>query len=241
MSTFQYVSDLHLEHYDDTNYSTLITPNKYNYLILAGDICPLLALPFKFLKWCQKNFKKTFYIPGNHEYWGLSIKKGDKLFNKLCQKFGIIGLNNQCYEGEDFRIIGSTLWSEIPEDVAKRIGKKADYKKIRNHKVSDTNNLHIKCRSFISNNLQKDKVNIVVTHHGPIRELCSAPKFRGQWSNVSYSSNCTDLVSQADYWIFGHTHFCINFWVDNCEVMSNCRGYRNEKTRYDKGKNFNID
>lgn len=241
MSIFQYVSDLHLEKHSKINYSKLVTPNKNNYLILAGDICPLFILPLDFLEWCRDNFKKTFYIPGNHEYWGISIESGKKLFKAICKTCGVIGLDNQYYEGEDFRILGCTLWTHIPDNFKKDIQNKiSDYKHIKGHIPENTNKMHNDCVNFVNNNLSKTKKNIVVSHHGPVRELCSAPQYRGQWSNISYSADCIHLVGKCDFWVFGHTHYNVNFWVDNCEVLSNCRGYKDEKVGYIKDKSFRV-
>ncbi len=241
MSTFQYVSDLHLETNNNLKYSELISPNNNNYLILAGDICPLYILPLDFLEWCSKNFKKVFYIPGNHEYWGITIEVGNKLFKKICDACGVIGLNNQYYDGDDFRILGTTMWTQIPLNLTHTIENKiSDYKYISNHCVTNTNKMHKESINFISNQLSKNKKNIVVTHHGPVREICSAPKYRGQITNVSYSADCIDLVGKCDFWIFGHTHYCINFFVNKCQVSSNCKGNENEKTGYIKDKEFFI-
>lgn len=226
----QYISDLHLEHGIPHDFTHIVTPNINNYLVLAGDICPVILNIDSFLTWCSKNFKKVLYIPGNHEYWGTSIENGKTLFKEICYKNGVVPLDNSVFETENFRIIGSTLWGKIPKDLYNVVRKKiSDYKKIENYNVDKCNQLHNEAVDFIKRNLKNDKINIVATHHGPIREVTSAPKYRGTITNCSYSSDSTHLVEKADYWIFGHTHYCVNYQYGKCKVVSNCRGYPKEK------------
>ena len=62
----QVYSDLHIELW---NKIPEITP-RAKYLFLAGDVCHINhPLFFPFLDYCSKNWTKTFYIPGNHEYY----------------------------------------------------------------------------------------------------------------------------------------------------------------------------
>ena len=71
----QVYSDIHIELWNKIPE----IPVKAKYLFLAGDICNLNhSLFFPFLDYCSKNWEKTFYIPGNHEY---HIKK--KNYNEL--------------------------------------------------------------------------------------------------------------------------------------------------------------
>lgn len=229
MENVQYISDLHLE-YGMDNFTDIIVPNPNNYLILAGDISPVIFNIDPFLTWCSKNFKKVLYVPGNHEYWGTGIEKGKEIFKQICHQNDVIPLDNDVYETDNFRIIGSTLWGKIPENLRDIVYEKiSDYQKIENYNVSKCNKLHSEADQFINKNLKNDKINIVATHHGPIREITSAPKYRGTITNCSYSSDSTHLVERADYWIFGHTHYCVNYQYGKCKVVSNCKGYPKEK------------
>jgi Calcineurin-like phosphoesterase len=70
--TFQLLSDLHLEFYP--NFESQILPllkSKAEHLILAGDICEAKNYQrFEwFFGWCSRNFTKTFYVLGNHEFY----------------------------------------------------------------------------------------------------------------------------------------------------------------------------
>lgn len=62
----QIYSDIHIELY---NSYPKIEP-LCDYLFLAGDINIKTKKTFiEFFDYCSKNWKKTFYILGNHEYW----------------------------------------------------------------------------------------------------------------------------------------------------------------------------
>ena len=74
----QYCSDLHLE-FPENNFFLKQNPLKIegDILILAGDI-----LLFKdinkyeyFFNFISENFKYTYWIPGNHEYYYSNISK----------------------------------------------------------------------------------------------------------------------------------------------------------------------
>ena len=116
---FQLLSDIHLELVGDVRVIKAMAP----YLFLAGDITNVNHKSFsKFFKYCNDNWIKTFYIPGNHEYYSKSntiheIKnKMNKYFedNKLNN---IVFMDNNTYEIEpNIFIIGSTFWTPAPND-----------------------------------------------------------------------------------------------------------------------------
>jgi hypothetical protein len=69
---FQYVSDIHLETYQNTSkvlFKTILKPSA-PYLALCGDIgYPGAQLYKPFLEYCSKHFEHVFYIAGNHEFY----------------------------------------------------------------------------------------------------------------------------------------------------------------------------
>ena len=67
----QYCSDLHLELEKNSKYlkNNPLSVNG-DILILAGDIIPLHDKFFNdsFFKFISDNYKKVFWVPGNHEF-----------------------------------------------------------------------------------------------------------------------------------------------------------------------------
>lgn len=69
----QYASDLHLEFRANSDY-VLLNPLEVagEVLVLAGDITLFGRNKYMnspFFDWCSENYKQTFIIPGNHEYY----------------------------------------------------------------------------------------------------------------------------------------------------------------------------
>ena len=116
----RYLSDLHLE---------FINPNKIDQFIeqipsgldeiciLAGDI----GNPYEdnydlFMNFISKNFKKSFVIAGNHEYYNkLKDMNETRLFliDYFTQFDNITFLDNSFEDYEGYCFIGTTLWSRI--------------------------------------------------------------------------------------------------------------------------------
>ena len=97
--TFQYCSDIHLELLQESNNNKLlrfieqrINPSA-DYLILAGDIGQAHRPNYKFLlSWCSSNFKKTFIVAGNHEYYTTNrhcytMSEVDQQLKEVCDQF----------------------------------------------------------------------------------------------------------------------------------------------------------
>ncbi len=143
---FQFVSDVHLE-IDPVSRLTEFMKPCAPYLVLAGDIC---AYSMKdrlrtFLEYCSANWKRVFYVAGNHEYYNKSShelrfiasqdpvrgKPKDMLdiemwLRETCGNFANVTFlqKDKVYlQEESTYILGCTLWSFIkPEqyELAKR-------------------------------------------------------------------------------------------------------------------------
>ncbi|KAJ6242715.1 ser/thr protein phosphatase superfamily [Anaeramoeba flamelloides] len=153
LNTFklQIASDLHLEMYHNPEVlqkrlSKMLTPSA-DFLALLGDIGdPLLSSYELFLKTISPKFQHIFVVAGNHEYYRNStIYNIPKTFEstndhleQICsniQTKNVTFLNQNIIDivtkTKKIRVLGTTLWSEIPTSVESTVQKRMnDYRKI---------------------------------------------------------------------------------------------------------------
>lgn len=239
MATFQYASDLHIEHHPQSTFkfwSNILTPVA-PHLILNGDIVAASS-PKQveaFLKWCKLNWDEVIYIPGNHEYYNTSILDGDLVLGEICQRLGVHYLNRKSVMIDGVLIIGCTLWSRIPpQDVTMVSEMLNDFHLIKDHTVEKHNMMHQFDLVFIHgelNRMERESPNtpvIVATHHCPNQDLA-------RLSNPTYDLSSgfgTDVIHRfsihADrirVWLYGHSHINASKHFDGIRVTCNQLGY----------------
>lgn len=130
----QYVSDLHLEFRSNASWlKEHPIPAVGDLLVVAGDTHLLDDDFYKldFFKDLSDRFEQTFIIPGNHEFYrgyDVSVCQGrinEDLYSNV--KF----IHNDVVKYPDFKIIFSTMWSNIenfPYEIKRGIN---DFRKIR--------------------------------------------------------------------------------------------------------------
>ena len=224
---FQIVSDIHLELFDEEeSISDIIEPVADN-LILAGDIGIFgiwynILIFKKFLRWCSENYKKVFYVLGNHEYW-YSSDLGDTDFmikESIKNLDNVMVMNNITYEFEEEGIIllGTTLWSYIEGEHKENFSSKFI---IRRH-LQDFAWLDYQIESLYK---KKNKKILVITHHLPSFEFI-LPQYRHYNSSI-FASNLDEYLEKwdIDHWVFGHTHSSIDCDFQHIHFTCNPRGY----------------
>lgn len=249
-------SDLHLEHHDLTMVDVFIKLIKKrcennSELILAGDICSVVSDNFEyFFRGIQDKFKKIYFIMGNHEYYGSSIKEANiivtETFDNLNKKNNnIIFLNNSCYETEDKVIIGSTLWSDLSynnNDITKCKYMINDFRYINDMTVHTYQKLHIESveqiKKLINDNIHNNKKLIVVTHHLPLYKLIDEC-YKYYTMNMCFASDLED-ISNVDIWLYGHTHKSNDTIINNTRYVCNPIGYKNENKKFVIVKKINL-
>ncbi|MBL7887280.1 MAG: metallophosphoesterase [Flavobacterium sp.] len=241
----QYCSDLHLEFPDNKEYilDNPIEPTA-DILILAGDIVPFKIMNEQkdFFDYISKNFKTTFWIPGNHEYYYYNVDSSSFLDTKIRENIFLV--NNCVKEISGVNIIFSTLWSNISEEKRWVIQQSlSDFKviKYKDHlfNVDDYNALHKESLEFIQNALatKSNKKKIVVTHHAPTF-VKHPEKYVNSKINEAFATNLTNLIqdSTIDYWIYGHHHSNIGeFQIGNTKLVTNQLGY----VKYNENDGYN--
>ena len=232
----QYASDLHLEFPENKD---LLKRNPLlpggDVLLLAGDIV-LFAVMDKhvdFFNYISDNFKTTYWIPGNHEYYYSDISdRTGSFIEKIRDNLFLV--NNVSVIQENVKLIFSTLWTSISPgnqfEIRQRL---SDFHTIKYNNKGLTpdqyNLLHEQCRSFLNEELSKGgpEKKAIVTHHVPT--FMNYPeKYRGDSLNEAFAVEMYNdvLRSDADFWIFGH-HHCNTpaFKIGNTTMLTNQLGY----------------
>jgi predicted phosphohydrolase len=249
MKKIRYFSDLHLEFIKPNKIEEFIRKIPYGVdeiCILAGDI----GNPYQknydiFMNFISKNFEKTFYIAGNHEYYNKTktIQETNQFMEAYFQEFNNISFLNNTYELYDnYCFIGSTLWSKITNPNYNI----NDIHRIPNFNYIECNRLNRLSIDFLQDALEKNKNCIVITHHVPSNLLIDV-KYKTQRMihyNQWFYCNMDDLikinVNKIKYWIYGHTHTSSNVTMNEITFLCNPIGYPNENSNVDFQKHFTI-
>lgn len=249
----QYASDLHLEfktNYKFASHFDIIEPIG-DILVLAGDIMNFKDKKEDFLKWCSLNFKDTYWVPGNHEYYGADILKyNDPLNEKIYHNVHLV--NNVSLDVEGVHLVFSTMWTKIEPQYAFLIQERmSDFHAIKyggvNLNVDRYNILHNKCYDFLLeeiDNLKDNKDNTVfITHHVPTYGVIN-PNYKGDILNEAFHFEFMNTSTLGPkYWIYGHNHYNTeNFKLFDTTFVSNQLGYvqSNEHKTFSNNKIIEI-
>jgi predicted phosphodiesterase len=256
----QYVSDLHLEHYDKLAFPLIVKPCA-RYLALAGDIgIPGTKIYKSFMNYVSSNWDRVFYIAGNNEYrqsekkqWQVSTPRTFEethleIKNTLSKYKNITFLDHESPSAylskENAVIIGSTLWSLIPESqysMAQASLPQYNHIPYREPKSGllralrpiDTNSWHRRDRYTLEAQIEYWKLAsnaklFVLTHHMPSFRLIS-PQYADYGFNHAYASSCDHLFDKRiAAWIYGHSHVSGSATLRNTQCVVNARGYPNQ-------------
>jgi len=231
-----YLSDLHLE---------LVKPSKMDGLlerIPCGDICVLagdIGNPYQpnydiFMLFIRLNFRKTFVIAGNHEYYYHTIEETNEFLTRYFQRFENITFLKDSYEiYEGYCFAGTTLWSNITNPKFKI----NDMYSIHEFDYVKYNQLHRESVAFLEDVIEKNEKCIVITHHLPSYELIDAkylvPAMRpyNQW----FYSHMDHLFhpDKIKAWFYGHTHTPCKKVIQDIPFLCNPIGYPGENEKVD--------
>jgi predicted phosphodiesterase len=243
----QFVSDIHLEmmrtgYFDP---SRIIQAGEAEFLALCGDIgYPEDAILEEFLRFCSTNYRKVFWVPGNHEFYSphrMTIQEKFKKMESLCRTFPNIILMNQTavnIAGTPLRIIGCPLWTHIPEDAVSRAEKymndfrliyKTETQRIT---VDDLNAWHRADRAWIESEIRAAEESgqelVVLTHHLPTQRLVHK-KYEGHPLNVCFATSLDSIIRfPIRAWLCGHSHTANEARVNSVLCALNPGGYPGE-------------
>jgi predicted phosphodiesterase len=266
MLQIQIVSDIHAEFWGSKKKFDFIKPSA-SILALLGDICCCgtdddFEIFKRFITELLPSYEHIIFVPGNHEYYynskkstPLTMDKIDakiKAFFKTSKKLHFLNNNSmKLTSGKStYLIVGSTLWSWIPEEQREYIQKSmndyqfiytSDSKKIRNITSTDIANQHLANYRYIRSQVAKaKKANykvIVFTHHKPYH----SKSYDVNTNSAAYESDLTSIIkSPIVLWAYGHTHIYDDSYIGTCRMFSNPKGYPRQQTKFNKAINVKV-
>lgn len=185
----------------------------------------------------NSRYKNGIFVLGNHDYWRHDIIDSYQFWTNVLDSCAVIDVNQSdvCHIG-DVVVIGSTLWSTIPNNMTFFIERYMnDYRYIKNHdKHLSINDTIAIANQTIENfdsfcNLHKDKRIVIVTHHVPSWKCKTSDNNFGHFYDSAYFNDLDDLINKHDNlvgWVYGHDHHKHDdIKINNCKLVSNPRGY----------------
>ncbi len=230
-------SDLHHEFSAAPNLDLGCVSHDADVVILAGDI----HTRGRGVAWAQEAFDvPVVYVLGNHEYYKGHFDKTLRSMKQLAEGSHVHVLENECLVIGQVRILAATAWTDFSangnvhqssEEARRGMN---DFRKIRAGEgyralsVSDVISRNHQTYDWLAQELAKgfDGQTVVVTHHCPLIDF-SGPE-KGSVLMPAYSNQWPELVKQADFWVFGHTHSHVDEVFEGCRILTNPQGYPGE-------------
>jgi predicted phosphohydrolase len=221
---------------------------KGDILVLAGDIVPFAVMDKHqdFFSYLADNFKTTYWLPGNHEYYHFDIAEKSGVLNEAIRS-KVFLVNNTSVVHENVKLVFSTLWSNISPGYQWQIERNLNDFHLIKHKgfrfsSEQYNQLHEESLAFIQNELKtvKDEKVAVFTHHCPTF-LNYPEQYKGDVLNEAFAVELHNLIESSEIacWVYGHHHTNTpEFTIGNTRLITNQLGYvqRNEHRLFEINK-----
>lgn len=151
--------------------------------------------------------------------------------------------------------VGSTLWTNVQiKDRAEINSRMNDYseaymhnakprsmtaeqklawKPVRRYNIEDMSKFHVTSVRYIRKEMQKiqpDEIAVLLTHHKPVRDSPLTDII-----SQAYESDLTGVIIAPPFKVaaHGHTHKKYDKVINKVRIVSNPKGYINQKTKYD--------
>ena len=233
-----YYSDLHLE------FKRLdIINEEADVVILAGDI----HIGEAGVVWAAETFEQpVVMIAGNHEFYNHHNVNMTQIIDSMkaaSKNTNVHVLNNENIIINDINFIGSTLWTDFELNNSKERAMTSALQMINDYSLInvatsnidnrlftpvDAANLFKLAVEFIQSSIKPDLKNIIITHHG-VAECCSHQDYREDILSAAFNSDLEQFITSnkedITAWIYGHTHFNLDFEISSVPVLTNQRGY----------------
>jgi predicted phosphodiesterase len=232
------LSDLHLEFHRDkgANFIKSLETNDTDVLVLAGDISTSEYIEEALNQFASK-FPKVLYVHGNHEYY--KNKRDDVVSATiravLKHNSNLYWLNRNAVTIDGVRFVGTTLWFPSNKQSIKLKGYINDFYCIEDCDpwAFEENKKNIK---FLIDEVRKG--DVVITHHLPSFKSVHR-MYKNDPMNCYFVCEMDDLIieKQPALWIHGHTHFSMDYKIENTRIVCNPYGYEgagNTNRNFDK-------
>jgi predicted phosphodiesterase len=232
----QIYSDLHLE------FAPLdLTPRDADVVIFAGDI----DLKSRGVKWANEAFQcPVIYVCGNHEYYGGHIQRTLRKMKEAAAPHVHV-LENEALILNQTRFLVTTAWTDYSSTGDVNAAKRVAWEWMNDFTVIRTDESYRRLRpddlvaksraayAWLTKELDRpfDGKTVVVSHHAPALDYVGDDL--PAHLIAAYANDWPELLGKADLWIYGHTHVAADFLKNGCRVVSNPRGYPNQKTGFD--------
>lgn len=229
------LSDIHLECYRDVNaaikFLEYIRPTETaDVLLLTGDIWSLhndicLIYLDEFRKWAVE----IVYVPGNHEWYGVSPTTDGKDMLQALNDEGLRVLGPGYYDSftyEGMRFVGSTCWYPDRPLIRQKLMNWSDKSSIRGF-IPWWEKFQLEERQHLWNNMQEG--DIIISHMLPTWDCISA-QYEGDSYNCLYVADLMDLIveKKPKLWFHGHSHDALDITIGDTRILRNPIGYPSE-------------
>lgn len=183
---------------------------------------------------------RVVYVLGNHEYYGYSLPVLRAELRAREDADGVYVLDERDIVIDGWRILGCTLWTDyrlygdVPGAMKAAMQGVEDHRRIgwsqgQPFTPEHATGLFEISRGWLATKLSEGdpERTIVVTHHAPIPQSIP-PRFHNGVLSPAFASDLRDVIrkSQPALWIYGHTHYDLDFMIGRTRVVSRQRGYR---------------
>jgi predicted phosphodiesterase len=228
------ISDLHVE-FNKHKYQDLLQNSVSEVIIIAGDIGPFYLTSVKVaFNWLTSKYKKVYYVPGNHDFYGSRFEQGNETLKDLEDALpNLIVLRPGVIEQlGDYKLLGGTLWVPDTSKLRKRENLINDPFQIPDL-MAVIGLENAKVSNFIFENA--DENTIVVTHHLPSPD-CVAPEYKNEGTNAWFVSDERITIERTKpfMWIFGHSHVRSDFMIQDTRMLNQAYGYPQEYKPFKK-------
>ena len=256
MIKIDFVSDLHFE-INGSAMELKFPQTRGDYMVLVGDMLPYRMLHnqnealdefINFIRTECRDYKKVFWVPGNHEYYRHQFS--DVGINDIIPKIldeHVLLVNNKWTILGTTPVYFGTLWTDmdrgnplIIEAVQRSMN---DYRIIykdpkHKHPIRGTDTIkvfeeqlkmcemHSGCAGCLCDYVRP----VIFTHHGPSLQSHNTERYgKNDPIMYGYLSDLDERIlgyqNPPSHWIHGHTHSSVDYMIGDTRILGSMYGY----------------